>query len=648
MRKLLILGLVLMMLVPMSIHAQEEENIYNDPNGLYSVPIPTNWTVTENEGYALLTSPENEIEVYLLVSAETDLPTAIEAGWQQVIPDFALEAVDTQVYDDPALTGGTERAAVITYTDPNDAQLIYQGVGFLHESQSYLMLYKGNITAFQQRNAQVSIINTGFKIASLEVTDLAGVAPLLVTEDIIAALETYIAEKMVQLEVAGASIAIVQDGEIIYAKGFGVRNEAGAPVTPDTRMMIGSTTKTMTTMLMGILVDEGKLAWDTPVTEILPNFALADPERTQQITVENLVCACTGVPRRDLELIFNYNDQTAESVIESMSDFELFTDFGEAFQYSNQMVATGGYVAAAAAGGEYGDLYTTYEALMEEKVFAPIGMDSTTFSFEEVAASEDYAIPFVQDVVGGYEPAPLAVEEWLNIIAPAGAAWSTANDMANYVITELNNGTAPNGTQVISSENLSYTWQPQVQMSAESSYGLGWIIDSYKGVKILSHAGNTLGFTSEMAFLPEYGLGIVILTNQRASIFNEAVSYRLLELVYEQEPEFEAQLAFALQMMADSVAEFESQLVDIPNMESLAGTYTNAILGDMTLEVRDGVLYANAGEFETEIRALENEKGEIAYVFYDAPLGGLTFTLSEDGKTLVLGEGIIEYTFERQ
>ena len=113
-------------------------------------------------------------------------------------------------------------------------------------------------------------------------------------------------------------------------------------------------------MLMATLVDDGLMEWDTPVIDVLPTFALADPELTQEITVRNLVCACTGVPRRDFEVLMNYDDLSAEDIVESLASFELFTDFGEAFQYSNQMVETGGYEAATVAGAEYGSLHNGY------------------------------------------------------------------------------------------------------------------------------------------------------------------------------------------------------------------------------------------------------------------------------------------------
>lgn len=648
MKSLLVLLLALMFMIPAA--AQETET-YTDPAGLFSVPIPTNWTVTEAEGYALLASPDNKIEVYLLTVEGSSTTEAIAAGWAQVIADFALEAIDTQSFTDPAVTAGAEEVTVITYNNPDDPQVIFQGLGILYEGRVYLLLFKADLTAAQQRSAQVNIINTGYTITALEKDDLSDAEPLPLTDELIAELEAYILEKMDQLDVVGASVAIVQGNEVVYAKGFGVRGgDSLEPVTPDTPMMIGSTTKTMTTMLMGILVDEGKLRWDEPVVNILPNFSLAEPDVTEQITVQNLVCACTGVPRRDFELIFNGHDLTAESIVESLSTFELFTDFGEAFQYSNQMVAAGGYVAAAAAGGEYGDLYNTYVSLMQERIFDPIGMNRTTFSFEEIEAADDYAFPYMLNAVGEYYPAPLSEEEWLIKIAPAGAVWSTANDMAKYLITEINKGVTADGTRVISEENLTYTWQPQVAISADSSYGLGWIIENYKGLTIYSHGGNTLGYSSEMAFLPDEGIGIVVLSNQRLSILNTAVAYRLMELLFQQEFEYDGQINFILQSTDEAVDKFTAQIQDNVEPEAaaaMAGTYTNEALGVITVEVEEGIVYLDAGEFRSEIRAAKNDDGELYYFAYDGQLAGVTLNPGDDNTTLTIGEGVVTYVFER-
>ncbi|MDY6893242.1 MAG: serine hydrolase domain-containing protein, partial [Chloroflexota bacterium] len=436
---------------------------------------------------------------------------------------------------------------------------------------------------------------------------------------------------------------------------FGVREMGGNdPVTPDTLMLIGSTTKTMTTMLMAQLVDDGIMDWDTPVVDIMPTFTVADPEITQMITVQHLVCACTGVPRRDFEMIFNSEDTGAEGIIESLADFEFFTGFGEAFQYSNQMVATGGYVAAMAAGGEYGNLYEDYLALMQERIFDTVGMPNTTFSFDKAKASGNYGIPHDNNIALEYSPMSLDVEEaLLGPVVPAGGAWSNVMDMARYLVTELDEGVAPDGTRVVSAENLKKTWEPQVAITDDASYGLGWIVDEYKGLKVLHHGGNTNGFTSDLAFIPDVDLGISVLTNQYGSLFNQLVRFRLLELMYQQDPQFEEAAQFQIDMMKKASDEVMAQIQESINTEEIApylGQYSNAALGDITVQWQQDKLIFDSGEFQAEIRARINDEGELSYVLYDSLLSGLPVKTeeTEDGRyVIVIGLGVNEYTFEK-
>jgi CubicO group peptidase (beta-lactamase class C family) len=265
----------------------------------------------------------------------------------------------------------------------------------------------------------------------------------------------------------------VQDGEVVYTGAFGVKALGSDDlITPETQFMIGSTTKPITTTMMATLVDDGIIAWDEPVVDVLPQFAVSDPELTQQFTLRNLVCACTGVPRRDLELLFNADDLTAADIVASLQTFQFFTDFGETFQYSNQLVATGGYAAAAALDPD-GELYATYLEAMQTRIFDPLAMTNTTFDFDAVVARGDYALPHAANLDGVYYPLSVNDERVLIPIGPAGVAWSTVGDMAQYAITMLNRGVAPDGEQLVSEENLLETWQPQVAVSADASYGLG-------------------------------------------------------------------------------------------------------------------------------------------------------------------------------
>jgi CubicO group peptidase (beta-lactamase class C family) len=371
--------------------------------------------------------------------------------------------------------------------------------------------------------------------------------------------------------------------------------------------------------------------------------------------MRNLVCACTGVPRRDLELIFNAGSLTAEDVVKSLRTFQFFTKFGEAWQYSNQMVGTGGYLAGVAGGARPDDLYNGYLAQMQQRVFDPIGMPSTTFSFDRVAATPDHAVPHGLNLLHEVHPIPLSTEELLRPIAPAGASWSNASDMARYLITELNQGLSPDGVRVVSSENLKVTWQPQVAVDANSSYGLGWFVEKYKGLQLLEHGGNTLGFTSDLAFLPQADLGIVVLANaQGSNIFNQAVRNRLFELAYGLPVEHDARFAYALDAQRKAVQDVKTELgqgFDAGAVAPYLGAFTNEALGDITLSIKDGKLTLDAGEFTGELRVHVDESGKISYVFFDGPLASLPFEFKQDGAgkpIIVLVQPPDTYEFTRK
>ncbi len=637
-------------LAPFTDQEEDKGARYEHPEGLFSVPIPTNWTVEEFETYATLTSPDGEVVVHVLAVEADDLVEGIGDAWAIVDPAFDLEP--EEVIDEPNVTGA-ERTVTLTYSTGDDESLVLAG-GWLYDGIAYVETFQTNLEAYQKRVSQLQIINSGYTIAALEETDLSDVEPQPLSDELLAELEEYLVAKMEEWKVPGAAVAIVQDGELVYAKGFGVRDlDSQEPVTPETQMMIGSTTKSMTTLLMAQLVDEGNFDWDTPVVEILPTFAVADPEVTEQITMRNMVCACTGVPRRDLEWVFNANELTAEEIIESLADFEFFTDFGEAFQYSNQMVASGGYLATLAAGGEYGSLYEDYLVLMQDRVLDPLEMSSSTFSFDEVVASDNYAMPYGLTPVGDLVELPLENEAVLIPIGPAGALWSNVEDLANYLITELNRGVAPDGTRVVSEENLSTTWEPQVDISADASYGLGWIVEDYDGIAVISHAGNTFGFTSELAFLPDHGLGISVLTNEQYSVLNQAVRYRLLELLFQREPQVEELIQFQLEQIAearDKLRESLQEGVDADTIEPYLGDYRHEVLGDTTLQWQGEQLILDVGEFQTEIRARLDDEDTVKYMTFEPPLAGfpLEFEEGESGEPiLVLGLGVVEYRFEK-
>ncbi len=272
------------------------------------------------------------------------------------------------------------------------------------------------------------------------------------------------------------------------------------------------------------------------------------------------------------------------------------------------------------------------------------------------------------------EPHPLALLDDDSIYtaeAPAGALWSSAREMARYVQTELAGGLAPDGTRVVSTENLVWTWKPRVAIPAESGapailnaatqgYGLGWFVGAYKGQRLISHGGTTFGFTSEIAFLPEADLGLVVLTNGpeagTAYFFTQAVKFRLLEMLFDQPPEIDPLLTEVLGATAAQTAQLLARIgsVDPVAVAPYLGRYTNPTLGEVVVALRDGRLLFDAGEVRLEMRPVVGDGA--AYVFYDGPLGSptdsVTFREGTGGRPAMVlavteadGEALT-YTFE--
>jgi CubicO group peptidase (beta-lactamase class C family) len=316
------------------------------------------------------------------------------------------------------------------------------------------------------------------------------------------------------------------------------------------------------------------------------------------------------------------------------------------------MVATGGFVAAVAAGGRYGDLGDAYAAELQDRVLDPIGMTRSTLSFEEVEADGDHATPHGLRLDYEYLPLTLETESFVQPVAPAGGLWSSANEMARYVITELNRGVAPDGTRVVSAANLEETWEPQVAVDAETSYGLGWLVGEYKGLPLIEHGGNTYGFSSDLAFLPDSDVGIVVLANaQGSNTFNEGVRYRLFELLFEQPEEAEQQVTFALQLLEETKVQVAGQLADAADRDEAApylGRYQNPALGEVAIVFEDGTFSLDAGEFRTELRGVKQPFGESIYAMYDPPVAGFTIEFREGigpQVEFVIQAGTDEYVF---
>src|SRR5690606_37788206 len=214
---------------------------YVDPHGRFSVPVPTGWTATEHDGFVRIAAPEDGLHLDIVIGTGAAAEDAIAAGWLLTAPDRSLEASQTLV---PPSDQGVDRTVIMNY-DVGDPTIIYQAVAQEVGGDAYVMLVYAELGMLQRRNAQLQIVASGFEITAVESVDLSDATPLPAAE-VLEDLETFVEYAMGAFDIPGAAIAIVEGGEVVYADGFGVTEAGGAPITPDTHMMIGSTGKTVT------------------------------------------------------------------------------------------------------------------------------------------------------------------------------------------------------------------------------------------------------------------------------------------------------------------------------------------------------------------------------------------------------------------
>jgi CubicO group peptidase (beta-lactamase class C family) len=599
--------------------------------------VARGWSVTSHRAAIVLEDPDRELAVTFVENKEPDATQAIAAAWWQVKPEFARN--EKQTTRPPPRNGWDEIVQVEYETSTEESRIVIalarrKGDGWV------VSLIDGTKASFDRRSAQAMTAIMSLKAPGFEDQSLKGKKANALDEARLKAFEAFVADAMAKTKVPGAAIVIVQNGKTVLEKGYGVR-ELGqkAAVTPETLFMIGSTTKSLTSLMMAELVDQGKFTWDTPVTQLLPTFALGDAEATRKLLLRHTVCACTGLPRQDMEFLFEYAGATAEKRLDAMRTMKPTTGFGETFQYSNSLVSAGGYAAAHAVSPKK-KLGPAYREAMQSLVFGPLGMKNTTLDAAAVKKKE-HATPHAENLKQEVSALPLQDEDGVVSVGPAGAAWSSVHDMARYLQVELNKGKTPEGKQIVSEANLLKRREPQVKITDQMSYGLGLFVQQDHGQPIIHHGGNTLGFTSDMFLLPEQGIGVVVLTNEgSANAFRNALKRRLIEILFDAPEEAAQNLAFALDRTRQALDKELAQITLQPEAswyEGLAGSYQNAELGQVTIRKEGKGYVLDAGEWRSSFGLKKETDGSQKIALLDAPWSGFEFYLGhQDSKKLLI------------
>jgi CubicO group peptidase (beta-lactamase class C family) len=610
---------------------------------------PKDWTLRVKGPATILEAPEGGSFIVLVDLRATDRDAALAAAWKAYRADANWPVKVT--HDLPDKDGWTQRYAYEYLTSPNEKR----SVGALVENSgaSWTVVITDEADDVGEKRAGQSslvfgrLLPKGFKRESF-----AGKHANTLTQARITELGRFIQQGQKQTRVPGVALGLVQDGKVIFADGFGVKELGGADKPDgDTLFMVASNTKALTTLLLARLVDEHRLTWDTPVTSLFPKFRLGSPETTRSVLVKHLICACTGMPRQDFEWLFEYGKITPESSLELLGTMQPTSKFGELFQYSNLMAAAAGYTAAHVLYPNM-EVGAAYDRAMQSYVFDPLGMKSTTFDYKR-ALSGNHASPHAPDVDGKTSKALMEVNYAILPARPAGASWSSVRDMLKYVSMELARGKLPDGKTYISSERLLERRAPQVAIGKDVTYGMGLMVDTTYGVQVVHHGGDLIGYHSDMIWLPEHNVGAVILTNgDPGSSIRSRFSRKLLEVLFDGNPEADAQLSTDGESFYSSLAA-KRKLLTIPadphEAQKLAKHYWNGSLGEIAVSTSGKSTFFDFGEWRTEVASRKNPDGTISFVTIVPGVSGFGLTVGAGPKrTLIARDNQHEYTFDEK
>ncbi|QBB69317.1 class A beta-lactamase-related serine hydrolase [Pseudolysobacter antarcticus] len=618
------------------------------PDVASAITLPHGWSIASGAPALTLIGPERDLQIAFVAMADTrDKQAMVAAAWHLLDPSFDLPIA--QQSEAPA-THGWDACTQILYRPPSaESRVAFATVRTLG-ARVYVNLVTGTLAGFARREAQIEELRDAWRPDGLVATSLADRTAVGWGAAQSEALDAFIRDAMHTLQVPGLSIAIVQAGEVAYAEGFGVCSIDGKQaVATDTRFMIGSTTKSLTTLLMARLIEQDHFSWSTPLTKILPDFTLADAEMTQQLQMRHTVAACTGMPRRDIDLMFKFNDVTAEQRLSEMSKMTPTTGFDEVFQYSNYLVAAGGYAAARSFARD-GSLDSSYALAMQQWVFDPLQMSNTTL--HKTQGCTNCAAPHAIDFDGHSALIDPNMEKFADAVAPAGAIWSTALDMARYLRLELNGGFAPNGTVLLATDALQQRWRGGIKIDGNTSYGLGLICADEQGLEVIGHGGGTSGFSSDMYFLPAKQIGVVVLSNLRgAHVFLAALRQKIIEILFDAKPTSAQMIAAAMKAMQDATTSVRSRVtIDYDSLRwlnNLLGRYHCAELGNVEISQREAGYWAAFDGWGSSLGS-EIQSGESRFVVLTSPPWiGLRLRVNADHSELHLDGGQTKYVFKK-
>jgi CubicO group peptidase (beta-lactamase class C family) len=613
---------------------------------------PAGWAVKTAGKIVELTAPEGDLSLAIVdVGEAQDGKAAVASAWTAWAPQKSRPP--KLVTARPPRNGWEEREAIDYETSPNEKREM-TAMGFRAGKTWTVAIVDGSEGTAEKRGAALGLVMQSLRPAGYSRENFVGRAAHPMDAARIGQLKAFVAESMKELGIPGASFALTTRQGTIYSTGLGVRVLGQpTPVDADSEFAIASNTKGLATLMLAKLVDEGKIRWDEPVTQAYPSFRLGSDATTSKVLVRHLVCACTGLPRKDMQVLLNSDPHAAASdAFAQLAATEPTSGFGEVFQYNNLMAAAAGYIGGHLVHPEMGLDQAFYRSI-DEKVLLPLGMKATTFDFDRVMAG-DWARPHADAISGDPEPilgAGMKLNYAFTRYAGAGGAWSTANDLIKYVRFELNDGKLDDGVQYVSAKNLLQRRVPNVSIGEDQTYGMGLMVDKTWGVTVVHHGGSLGGYKSDILLVPEADIGAVILTNaDNGQMLLRPFMRRLLELLYDGKPEAAGDVASAAARTKAELAKERERVSVVPDaaaVAKLAKHYSSPDLGPLTVtRSGNGASFAFR-TFSSPVGTRKNDDGTMSFVLLDPTFLFFPLVVGNEGTkpALIVRDSQHEFKF---
>lgn len=408
-------------------------------------------------------------------------------------------------------------------------------------------------------------------------------------------LDRYFEKTAKEWGIPGMSVGIVKDGQIVFSKGYGVM-EVGRPEKPDgnTLYAIASNTKAFTSMLVAMLVEEGKLKWNDPVQKYLPYFELYDSYSSRETTIKDLLCHRVGLGTFSGDITWYKSDLTSEEIIKGLKHLEPQFKFRDGFGYSNVMYITAGEVIKKVTGKTWGEN-------VRERILDPLGMDRSIYSLSKLGEMGNFATPHAYE---DDKNIPIPYVDWEEVAALGGII-SSVNDMGKWMIFNMDHGITGTDT-LISPASRNMMWRLHNSYSVDHTrpndfnthfrgYGLGWGLADYHGRLRVSHGGGYDGMISAVNMIPDEKLGVVVLTNGMNAPTMAVTYYALNAFLGEEEKDWSAEMLEQRGRQEDNrIEERKAKRVtgtkpSLP-LESYAGKYHSALYGDIDVKLENNKL----------------------------------------------------------